>query len=307
MSSPLRWPDAVLAGLACSMRSMSGPAVLAARGQIGGRPQKALLVGAVGELAVDKTPVAPNRTEPPALVGRIGSGAYTGYEIAGPAGSLAAALSAGVGTYSTWRIRKLVVNATGLPDPMIAAGEDVVAYALAAVATRLHPGPRELEQTQEAADAASQPSVVRDAATGLISGIVGTAAMTIAQGAEFVLTPAEPSDVPARVADSLSRRLGFGRIKRRDRAVANQGMHWLYGASWGIPYGLVAARAKTRPEVSGPVFGLAVWVVALGQQPALGVADWPWERSPKSLGSEALYHVVYGAGAGAALRVLRSR
>jgi hypothetical protein len=294
------------------MRSMSGPAVLAARGQISGRARTALLLGASGELAVDKSSVAVDRTEIPALVGRIGSGAYTGNAVAGPVGALVAAASAGIGTYSTWRIRKLVVAATGLPDPVVAAAEDIVAYAMAAAATHGvdEDEPRDAVEVSQVASAVGErprrPSALRNAGKGLIAGLAGTAAMTIAQGAEFVLTSAEPSDAPATVADKASRKLGLGRIKRRNKPKANQGMHWLYGTSWGVPYGIFAANSKLRPELSGPAFGLVVWVVGLGQQPALGVADPPWKRSLQSLSSEALFHVVYGVGAGAALRVLRN-
>jgi hypothetical protein len=294
------------------MRSMSGPAVLAARGQVPGKARVALLVGASGELAVDKSSVAVDRTEIPALLGRIGSGAYTGNVVAGPVGALVAAVSAGVGTYSTWRIRKLVVSATGLPDPVVAAAEDILAYAAAAAATHGvdEDAPRDVVEVSQVTSAVGppprRPSVLSNAGKGLLAGLAGTAVMTVAQGAEFVLTKAEPSDAPATVADKASRKLGLGRIKRRNKAKANQGMHWLYGTSWGIPYGIVAANSKLRPEVSGPAFGLVVWVVGLAQQPAVGVADPPWKRSLQSLGSEALFHVVYGVGAGAALRVLRN-
>jgi hypothetical protein len=52
------------------------------------------------------------------------------------------------------------------------------------------------------------------------------------------------------------------------------------------------------------VFGLLVWGAGLAQLPALGVAEPPWKRSPASLASEALVHVVYGVGAAAAVRAL---
>jgi uncharacterized membrane protein len=294
------------------MRSMSGPAVLAARGQVPGKVGPALLLGAVGELGVDKSSLAMDRTNTPAVVGRVGSGAYTGYAIAGPVGALVAAASAGIGTFSTWRIRKLVVAATGLPDPVIAAAEDILCYAAAAAATLgVDEGdPRDAVEVAQVSTAVGshppQPSRWGNAGKGLISGVVGTAVMTIAQGAEFVLTSAEPSDAPASVADLAARRLALGRLKRRDKPKANQGMHWVYGISWGVPYGIFAADSKLRPEVTGPVFGLVVWLVALGQQPAVGVAEVPWKRSLQSLGSEALFHVVYGVGAGAAMRALRN-
>jgi hypothetical protein len=253
----------------------------------------------------------------------VAAGGYAGGVVAGAPGAAAGAIAAAVGSYASWRIRGLVVETTGLPDPVIAVGEDLVAYGIAAVATRPDPEPDPVAADGSAAPApadASQlgdgdgasprriaGSVARDAGIGLLAGIGATAVMTIAQGAEFVLTDAEPSDSPARVADQLKRRAGRGRLKRRHRRAANQGMHWLYGVSWGVPYGIVAARSEVAPEVSGPVFGLLVWGAALAQEPLLGLADVPWKRSLQSLGSEALFHLVYGVGAGAVLRELRSR
>jgi hypothetical protein len=135
-TQPRHWPDAALAGLACSMRTFAGPGLLAVRGRIRGRPRIAVLIAAGAELAADKSPRASDRTDPPALAGRIGAGAYTGHRIAGPAGAAAGAVSAAVGTYATWRARSLVVKATGLPDAVFAIGEDIACEALAAFATR---------------------------------------------------------------------------------------------------------------------------------------------------------------------------
>jgi hypothetical protein len=296
------------------MRTTAGPALLAVRGRISGAPRIGVLVATAGEFATDKTSIATDRTDPPAVAGRAAAGAFTGRAIAGGPGIAAGATGAVIGSYSTWRIRKLVVETTGLPDAAVAVGEDVLAIALAAVATRNEPVPDSDVAPDDATDAAmlqtdtSPPprSVLRDSAIGLAAGIAGTATMTIAQGAEFVLTDAKPSSSPADVAAKLKRSAGRGKLKRSQRRAANQAMHWLYGTSWGIPYGLVAAGSKVQPEVSGPVFGLLVWGAALAHEPALGIADVPWKRSVQSLGSEALFHVVYGIGAGAALRVVRN-
>jgi len=136
MPSALRWPDAALAGLSCAMRSAAGPALLAARGRIRGRARIGIALAAVGEIAIDKTSLATDRTHIPALAGRVAAGAYTGRELAGAPGAAVAAVAAGVGTYATWRLRRLVVEATGLPDPAVAVGEDLLAYGLAAASTR---------------------------------------------------------------------------------------------------------------------------------------------------------------------------
>ncbi len=136
MPSPSPWPDAVLAGLASSMRTTASPAALAARGRIAGRARIALLVGAAGEVVVDKLPAAHDRIEPPQLAGRTAAGAFSGHRIAGPAGLVAGATAAFAGTFITWRARALVGDATGLPDPIVAVGEDLLAATLALIATR---------------------------------------------------------------------------------------------------------------------------------------------------------------------------
>jgi uncharacterized membrane protein len=321
MSNALRWPDAALAGLGSSMRTFAGPAMLAAHGRITGKPRIAVLVAAAGELAADKSPKATDRTDLPAVVGRTLAAAYTGREIAAAPGAAAGALSAVAGTYASWRARGLVVETTGLPDPVVAIGEDMLAMAFAAVATR--PDPMSEPRSEPAGEPADNPTagdptaapdesdppphpLLRDLAAGAFAGVVGTAAMTIAQGAEFVLTDAQPSSSPAHVVERLKRRAGRGRLKRKNRRVANQAMHWIYGTSWGIPYGVIAGHTKVAPEVSGPVFGLLVWGAALAHEPVLGLAEVPWKRSLGSLGSEAFFHLVYGIGAGAAIRAVRN-
>jgi uncharacterized membrane protein len=315
MPNQLRWPDAALAGLGSSMRTFAGPAMLAAHGRITGAPRIAVFVAAAGELAADKTPQAPDRTDLPAVVGRTLAAAYTGREIADAPGAVAGALTAVAGSFAWWRARGLVVATTGLPDPVVAVGEDLLAMGFAAIGTRPDPRPDpDPEPAGEPTDGAAvdeapegQPgSLLRDLATGAFAGLVGTAAMTVAQGAEFVLTDAEPSSSPAQIVDLFKRKAGQGRLKRRHRRAANQAMHWLYGTSWGIPYGVIAGHTKIAPEVSGPVFGLLVWGAALAHEPALGLADVPWKRSLESLGSEAFFHLVYGIGAGAAVRAVRN-
>lgn len=136
MPSALRWPDAALAGLSCAMRSAAGPAMLAAHGRIRGPARIGIALAAAGEIAIDKTSLATDRTDIPALAGRVAAGAYTGREVAGRLGAAAGSLAAAVGTFATWRIRRLVVRTTGLPDPVVAIGEDLLAYGLAVVATR---------------------------------------------------------------------------------------------------------------------------------------------------------------------------
>jgi uncharacterized membrane protein len=136
MRPAARRPDAVLAGLACSMRTFAAPAALAVRGRIAGGARVAVLLACADELVVDKLPAATNRFSPLPLGGRVAAGASSGGAIAGPAGIAAGAAGAFAGSYATWQARRLAVEATGLPDPVVAVAEDLLALALAAAATR---------------------------------------------------------------------------------------------------------------------------------------------------------------------------
>jgi uncharacterized membrane protein len=118
------------------MRSFSGPAAVAARGRISGRPRTVVLVAACGELVGDKLARTPARIKPAPWAARIASGAYTGRAIAGAPGMLAAALAAGAGTFVTWGARKQLVEHTRLPDLIVAVCEDAAAYGLVALCTR---------------------------------------------------------------------------------------------------------------------------------------------------------------------------
>lgn len=86
--------------------------------------------------ALDKTTIATDRIQSPAVAGRVVSAAYTGHAIAGTAGGAVGAASAAAGTYATWRARKFAVDTTGLPDAAVAIGEDIAAITAAAIATR---------------------------------------------------------------------------------------------------------------------------------------------------------------------------
>ena len=284
-----RWPDGALLGLAASMRTFTPAGVLAARGRLTGRARTAALAFAAGELVFDKAPFATPRTDLPAVGGRVVSGAAAGAAVAGPAGAFAGGATAAASTFATHRAREALCAATGLPDPVYAVAEDVVAVTAAAIATR---------PSGEADAAVESESPLSAAARGLAAGVAGTVAMTVAQSAYYQLTDARPSDAPLKVAQKVVK------VPREHRAMVNTGMHVLYGSSWGIPFGVLAGTRGSQPEPAGVAFGLAVWGASLAQLPALGLAPPPWNQSPRALATDAGFHVIYGLGAAAALRAL---
>jgi uncharacterized membrane protein len=128
---------AALLGVSGGLRTFTPLAALAVRGRLGGaRAATVLPVLAGGELVGDKLPIVPPRTSPPALAGRVGSGAVCGVTVAGPAGAVAGALAAAAATFAFTRGRAALGARTGVPDPLLGLCEDVAAIALAAAASR---------------------------------------------------------------------------------------------------------------------------------------------------------------------------
>jgi len=144
-----------LLGVVAGLRSQVPTAVLAARGlgptsgplsslrTTAGR--RSAYLAALGELAADKLPANPSRMSRGPLVGRVVSGAVAGGALAAGTGSRRGALvlpavvgaaGAYLGSWGGFGARQALVARTGLPDPVVAVAEDVVAIGLGAVAVR---------------------------------------------------------------------------------------------------------------------------------------------------------------------------
>jgi uncharacterized membrane protein len=290
--TPAALRDAALLGGVSGMRTFMAPAVLALRGRLADNPARyALLSAAAGELAADKHPAIPDRIGPPALAGRFTSAAVSGRTVAGVPGASLAAGIALVAAAASFRVRKELT--AKVPDPALGALEDALALSLAWFATREPHREPEEEPALAPLDAAAR---------GLLAGAAGTAAMTLAQ----LLAPVESSDTPEKVGRKLIRLATGKRVPRKHREKLNQGIHWAYGSSWGMPYGLLAAQLEKPPNplAAGATLGLSVWAVSLVELPALGVAPTPWEQSPRALLTDAGFHLIYGLTAATTLRSL---
>lgn len=146
---------AASAGIATGMRSTMAFTAIAYAARLGNfglrdhrfdrllRSKPALPVlgmAALGELVVDKLPMTPSRLEPGPLAGRlIGGGLAGAFTSRGRGGSPVAGALVGVAAAltSSWifnRGRAWVGTRTGIPDPIVAVGEDVLAIAAAAFA-----------------------------------------------------------------------------------------------------------------------------------------------------------------------------
>lgn len=144
--SPATFETIVLAGIA-GLRSMSAPAFLARavrRGDLSapnlpalGSPKVSALLSllAVGEMIADKTPFVPARTSAPALLGRVLSGALCGATLFASeerdrnSGAILGGICAVIAAHAGEGFRSLGAR-KGIPDPILAALEDIVVLTL---------------------------------------------------------------------------------------------------------------------------------------------------------------------------------
>src|SRR4051794_16958736 len=138
MPSEKALAGAALIGAAGGLRTFTPPAALVLRGRLlpDSPGRYALLAAAAGEFAGDKSPFVPSRTSPPALVGRVASGAFAGRALAGLPGAGLGAAAAGLSTFASYQARKGLTDLSGLPGPVVGLAGDGIAVAAAALATR---------------------------------------------------------------------------------------------------------------------------------------------------------------------------
>jgi uncharacterized membrane protein len=92
----------------------------------------ALRLFEVGEMFVDKLPVAPSRTSPLPLLGRAASGALVGAALFASGGrqmmtgGVMGAVSAVAAAYATERLRLQIAERLGIPDFVVALSEDAL-------------------------------------------------------------------------------------------------------------------------------------------------------------------------------------
>lgn len=138
-------------GVLAGMRSMSAPALLSYHlsqrpsEAPDGHPRRIALPGvartfgllAAGELIADKMPWMPARVSPPALMGRIASGALTGSIVAAPnqrvsvGRAVLGAAAAVASSFAFYHLRRFATRRLGVPGLVAGLVEDGVAAALA--------------------------------------------------------------------------------------------------------------------------------------------------------------------------------
>ncbi len=138
---------------------------------------------------------------------------------------------------------------------------------------------------------------------GLLSGVAGTALMTLSSTIEMKLTDREASTAPA---DAAGKVLGVEPKGDKEKTRFSNMVHWAYGTSWGAVRGLIGAAGLSGPAAAGAHFA-AVWGNGLVMLPALGVAPPVREWGAKAVLTDAFHHLVYTAGVSLAFGALDRR
>jgi hypothetical protein len=129
--------------------------------------------------------------------------------------------------------------------------------------------------------------ITRSAARGVVGAMAMTGIRTLAGGMGIVQeTPPE-----AIARDAAGGFLAAVRPERREAAV--EALHWAVGAGGGAMFGLLPARARSRPWI-GAAYGLGMWFgFEAGIAPVLGLGRHQQRRGGERL-ALAADHLLYG-------------
>jgi hypothetical protein len=137
---------------------------------------------------------------------------------------------------------------------------------------------------------------------GLLSGLAGTAAMTLASTLEMKLRRRPASTAPA---DAAGKVLGVQPRDDAGKARFATLVHWSYGTAWGLARAALGGLGFQRGPIA-PLLHLGlVWGTELTMLPALKVAPpvdrWP----PAEIGIDLFHHAIYVVTVDLAYRAIR--
>ena len=143
----------------------------------------------------------------------------------------------------------------------------------------------------------------RAAAVGAVAGVVGTAAMTVAEKVEQGLTGRPDSYVPAHTLERLLRR---PERPDEERVVLNHAMHWGTGVVVGALRGIMA-RAGLRGPRASLLLHLPVRLTTdqtFENATGVGAPPWTWPRGERVIDTaeKGVYSLVTGLVADALTR-----
>jgi len=129
---------------------------------------------------------------------------------------------------------------------------------------------------------------------GIIAGLAGTAAISIAQMIEMKITKREPSDTPAKAVNKV---LNVEATDEAHKEQFVQQVHWTYGTLWGVTRGVLdLCGMKGMPGTAA--HWAAVWGTEMIMLPSIDVAPPVKEWGAKEISKDGMLHLVYAVAAG---------
>jgi uncharacterized membrane protein YagU involved in acid resistance len=126
-----------------------------------------------------------------------------------------------------------------------------------------------------------------------------TAAMKLMKSSDGG-TKEKPSTV--KVADFVSEQVTDHKVPRKRQNLAGNIVHYGFGTSMGILFGLLNDRRDEKHILSGIAFGAGVWLFADNVMlPLLGIAKSPFKIALKDHAYALSAHLVYGSALSRAL------
>jgi putative membrane protein len=146
-------------------------------------------------------------------------------------------------------------------------------------------------------------SLAKGLLAGLVGGLVATAAKSIAEKIYPPRTHGEP-EPPAVLAEKL---VGH-ELVGREKELAEEAIHWGFGALTGAAYGALAEYYPAATSKDGASFGIALASLMHGSAlPAMGLSAEPEKQTTRERTSDMATHVVYGLVTETVRRFVRRR
>jgi hypothetical protein len=151
---------------------------------------------------------------------------------------------------------------------------------------------------------------------GLVAGAVGTAAMDLIWywryrrgGGESGFTEWEFSaglndwdkvSAPGQLGKRLYEAFTQSELPAERAAFTNNLVHWGYGISWGVVYGILAGSLRSPSMSLGLPFGAGVWTTSYIVLPMAKLYKPMWAYDPQTLLKDLSAHLAYGTATAAA-------
>jgi uncharacterized membrane protein YagU involved in acid resistance len=174
-----------------------------------------------------------------------------------------------------------------------------------------------MSESETCASSSRPARIWRGAAAGLLGGLIGAGAMSLASNVlSGIADPdgAKPppveqgDDATVKMAQMLVQGLAGRPLPEHTKPLAGHIVHYAFGGGVGVLYG---AAAELVPRVTmgfGLAWGVAVWLGAHAVTvPALGLAEPPTRRPLSKEAPEFVLHLLYGSATELLRRLLCGR